>query len=290
MLDEEAKQRLDPDGKPMFNPPVKQQRDKKSHPLFDEKNKPVFQTATELGYDERGKKIHMAKEKPPKMTPVSVVAGTYTVDGVIGKAALNYEIADLKYIYLYAPGIGIAVVSNEPFSGGTAQKNAFSATTLTVNMGEHVLQLASDKPLLGKKVKAAPAYVLLDRQFTLPSKYPVVGYGTITKAPYAWPGSKSNPVMVNAVMQAPPPPANLTPVQLLKPCPAGMMRMAGPKVLPGQVAPEQPCVLIAKGAPTLVKGSPSKTAPAAVTKPASAPPVQPTARAKPAIDPGGASE
>ncbi|MGH9597870.1 MAG: hypothetical protein ACRD3K_13830, partial [Edaphobacter sp.] len=34
MLDEEGKQRQAPDGKLMFNPPVKQQRDKKGHPLF----------------------------------------------------------------------------------------------------------------------------------------------------------------------------------------------------------------------------------------------------------------
>src|ERR1700722_1300907 len=80
MLDNEGKQRLDPDGKPMFNPPVKQQRDKYGHPLFDERGKPVFQTATELGYDEHGHKIHAEKVKPPKMTPVSIAQGTYTVD------------------------------------------------------------------------------------------------------------------------------------------------------------------------------------------------------------------
>src|SRR6202012_2819293 len=57
MLDEEGKQRLDPDGKPMFNAPVKQQRDKHGNPLWDEKLKPVFQTAKDLGYDENGKKI-----------------------------------------------------------------------------------------------------------------------------------------------------------------------------------------------------------------------------------------
>jgi hypothetical protein len=45
MLDEEGRQRLDPDGQPMFNPAVRQQRDKKGHPLFDDKGKPVFQTA-----------------------------------------------------------------------------------------------------------------------------------------------------------------------------------------------------------------------------------------------------
>src|ERR1700728_2573479 len=79
MLDEQGMQRLDPDGKPMWNAPVKQQRDKKGHPLFDENGKPVFQTKNELGYDEHGKKIKAQKEKEPKKIPVSVARGTMTV-------------------------------------------------------------------------------------------------------------------------------------------------------------------------------------------------------------------
>src|SRR6185437_15291158 len=221
MLDEQGMQRLDPDGKPMWNAPVKQQRDKKGHPLFDEGGKPVFQTKTELGYDEHGKKIKVKKEKEPKKIPISVARGTMTVDGMTGKAALNYDIADLKYIYLYAPGIGVAIVSSEPFPGAVEQKKAFNLGTLTVTIGEHTLQLASDKNLLGKKPESA--FVMVDRQFTLPSKFPVMGYGTVRKAPYQWPGSKQNTKLADAE-DAPPPPADLLPVQLLSPCPAGQMR------------------------------------------------------------------
>ena len=241
MLDEQGMQRLDPDGKPMWNAPVKQQRDKKGHPLFDESGKPVFQTKNELGYDEHGKKIKAQKEKEPKKIPVSVARGTMTVDGMTGKAALNYDIADLKYIYLYAPGIGVAIVSNEPFQGAVEQKKAFNERTLTVTIGEHTLQLASDKNLLGKKPESA--YVMVDRAFTLPSKFPVMGYGTVRKAPYQWPGSKQYTKLAEADL-APPPPADLLPVQLLSPCPAGQMRKPAPQALPGQTAPVQPCVPI----------------------------------------------
>ena len=244
MLDNEGRQRLDPDGKPMFNPPVKQQRDKYGHPLFDEHGKPVLQTATELGYDEHGHKLHVEKVKPSKMTPVSIAQGTYTVDGVIGKATLNYDIADLKYIYLYAPGIGVTVISNEPFPGAKAQDNAFNDKTLTVNVGEHTLQLYSEKRLLAKP---QPAYVLVDRDFTLPSKFPVMGYGDLRAAPYAWPGAKQ--VQQAGIVPPPPVPVNLRPVMLLSPCPTGLMRTPGPKVLPGEVAPPQPCVPIAKALP-----------------------------------------
>ena len=267
MLDEEGKQRLDPDGKPMFNKPVLQQRDKKGHPLFDEANKPVFQTATELGYDENGKKLHPEKVKPPKLTPVTIAGGTYTVDGVIGKAALNYDIADLQYIYLYAPGVGITVVSNEPFPGAKEQPAAFSDKTLTVVVGDHTLQLASDKPLLKEK-KAVSAFVLVDRDFSLPSKSPVVGYGGLRKAPYVWPGAKPTVVRAGAVLP-PPPPANLRPVLLMQPCPAGEMRKPAPAVLPGQVAPEQPCIPIPKGNATVIAGKAATAS--TTTAPASAP-------------------
>jgi hypothetical protein len=252
MLDEQGMQRLDPDGKPMWNAPVKQQRDKKGHPLFDENGKPVFQTKNELGYDEHGKKIKAQKEKEPKKIPVSVARGTMTVDGMTGKAALNYDIADLKYIYLYAPGIGVAIVSNEPFQGAVEQKKAFNERTLTVTIGEHILQLASDKNLLGKKPESA--FVMVDRGFTLPSKFPVMGYGTVRKAPYQWPGSKQYTKLAEADL-APPPPADLLPVQLLSPCPAGQMRKPAAQALPGQTAPVQPCVPIKAAVPT----GPSKT-------------------------------
>ena len=240
MLDEEGKQRLDPDGKPMFNPPVEQQRDKKGHPLFDEHGKPVMQTEHDLGYDEHGKKIRVKKEKPPKMTPVTISRGTFTVDGVIGKAALNYDIPDLKFLYMYVPGIGVAVVSKEPFVGATEEKSAFNGNSLVVQVEGHTLEVASDQPLLGKKAKPASGYVLLDRAFGLPTQYPAVGYGPLLKAPYAWPGSKANG-QVTGPVQPPPLPENLRPVQLLAACPAGQMRKPAPQ---GQTAAEQPCVPI----------------------------------------------
>jgi hypothetical protein len=241
MLDEEGKQRQDPDGKLMFNPPVRQQRDKKGHPLFDAQGKPVMQTKDTLGYDENGKKLHALKEKAPKTVSLSISRGTLTVDGMTGKAALNYEIKDLKYVYFYVPGIGTTVVSNDPFPGSVEQKNAFDDKTLTVTVGEHVLQLSSDNHLLGKTPQ--PAFVLVDKNFSVPAKFPVMGYGPIRVAPYAWPGSKNN-VELKGAVEAPPLPADLRPALLLQPCPQGQMRRAGPPALPGQIAAPPSCVPI----------------------------------------------
>jgi hypothetical protein len=266
MLDEEGRQRLDPDGQPMFNAAVRQQRDKKGHPLFNDKGKPVFQTASDLGFDEHGKKIRVHKEKEPKMIPVSISRGTFTVDGMIGKAELNYKIPDLKFIYLYAPGIGTLVVSNRPFTGSKEEKNAFSQKTLTVTTEDHTLQVASDDFILGKKPSSA--FVLVDRDFHLPTPYPVVGYGGLLKAPYVWPGSHENAELKGAFVKPPPIPVNLQPVLLLSPCPEGQMRRAATPVLPGQKAEPQPCVLIPKGKVTVSGPAVKKTAAAA---PAAAP-------------------
>lgn len=254
MLDGEGKQRLDPDGNLMFNPPVRQIRDKKGHPVFDADGKPVFQTATNLGYDEKGKRIPIKKVRPAKMTPVSISAGTLTVDGWTGKARLNYDIADLKFLYFYAPGIGIAVVSQNQFPGAKEQAGAFNGRALRITVDGHPIELASEKLLLGKKPQSA--WVAVDRGFQLPAKFPVFGYGTATKAPYAWPGSKEG-VAAKGPVEAPPLPPDVRPTLLLAPCPAGMMRPAGPPVLPGQKAVEQPCVPIKAGSSTATTAAPN---------------------------------
>jgi hypothetical protein len=271
MLDQEGRQRLDPEGKPMFNEPLRQQRNKHGNPLFDENGKPVMQTATELGYDEKGKKIHEKKVKEAKTVSVSIERGTLTVDGLAGKAGMNYEIKALKFIYLYTPWIGVTIVSTSPFEGAMEQKNAFNDKTLTVTVEDHTLQLYSDKQLLGKKPE--PAYVAVDRNFKLPSTFPVMGYGETMKPPYAWPGSRENAALKGPVTPPPLPPS-LRPVTLLQPCPAGQMRPPGKTPLPGENLPPPPCVPIGKALPGA--GAPKPVADATPPQPAIAAPATTT--------------
>jgi hypothetical protein len=291
MLDEEGKQRVDPDGNPLFLPAVRQQRDKKGHPLFDANGKPVFQTAKEKGYDPKGKKIVVKKEKSVKMVPLTVSRGTFTVDGMIGKAELNYNIPNLKYIYLYAPGLGVAIVSNSPFPGATMVKNGFNNNTLTVtiadhtqeNVADHILQLSSDKPLMGKGGHPSPAYIAVDVDFQLPSKFPVVGFGDIRDAPYVWPGAKRN-VHLAGTYDPPPTPKNLLPVELLPACPKGEMRRPAPPVLPGQAVPDQPCVPITKA--LQAQAAKDEQTPASQSpSPADAPPAPPATSTEPPATP-----
>ncbi|QEE30140.1 hypothetical protein FTW19_20425 [Terriglobus albidus] len=223
MLDEAGKQMLDPDARPMFNPAPKPLRDKHGEPRLDEHGKLLLQTKDNLGYDEHGKKLKAVKEKEPKKVPVTIEQGTLTVDGWTGKARLNYDIADLKYLYIYAPGIGNTVISGAPFEGAIEQKNAFDGKTLTVSVSEHTLQLASEKPLLHQKHPAS-AYVRVDREYTMSSRFPVMGYGTLRRPPYAWPGAKAVsttapdlPKEVKPTLAAPKPVAVPPPAPTAKP-------------------------------------------------------------------------
>ena len=242
MLNEEGKQRVDPDGNLMFYPVVQQIRDKKGHPVFDRAGNPVFQTANNMGYDEKGKKIVVKKEKQPRMTPVSIRSGTLTVDGWTNKARINFNIPDLKYIYVYIPGIGTTIVSPGQFPGATEQAGAFKDNTLRVTVEGHPIELTSERELLGRR--SQKAWVAVDREFVLPTKYPTIGYGMTMHAPYVWPGSKQGGVEAGVNMKkAPPLPPDMVAAPL-SPCPTGMIRKIGPPARPGQIEPEQPCVPI----------------------------------------------
>jgi len=197
------------------------------------------------------------KEKPPKVTPAQISRGIFTVDGVIGKAALNYSIPDLKFIYFYAPGIGAVVISDNRFAGAVEQKGAFSGHTLTVKVaGDHVMQLYSDDILLGKKAvvgkeggknnKPESAFVLYNSSFTLPTRFPVVGYGNKPDPPYAWPGSKLNVTTKGIAADAPAVPIVLTPKLAANPCPTGLVLI---NALPPPPKDGSPAPPVPKGTP-----------------------------------------
>jgi hypothetical protein len=192
------------------------------------------------------------KEKPPKVEPANISRGIFTVDGVIGKAALNYNIPDLKFIYFYAPGLGAVVISDNKFSGAVEQKNAFNGHTLTVTVaGNHVMQLYSDDVMLSKRStagkvskenkKAESAFILYNATFTLPTKFPIVGYGNKPDAPYIWPGSKMNGITKGIDPDAPPVPTVLTPKLAANPCPTGQVLINAPPAPKGTPPPK--CVL-----------------------------------------------
>ena len=181
-------------------------------------------------------KVKVKKVKPPPMVPVTVERGVLTVDGWTGKARLNYSIMDLKFLYLWAPGIGTAVVSSEPFPNAQLQAGAFNGHTLTVSVAGHTLQLASDRNLLSGKELIKPAYVALDTVYVPEhSSYPAFGYGVTSKAPYAWPASMAN--YTGDVSRAPPLPENLLPPVKTANCAPAAASSATAGVTTAAVAP-----------------------------------------------------
>ncbi len=154
--------------------------------------------------------------KPPKPVRASIERGTLTVDGLTCKAALNYHIADMHYLYMYVPGSGTIVVSRSRFPGAQEQRNAFHGQGLSVEADGHLAELYSEGVLISKK--PASAWVRLDRSYRMASGYPVFGYGESTAAPYTWPRTS----------QAPPEEG----VAYAPPLPRSMLQTYSPQVVP----------------------------------------------------------
>lgn len=157
-------------------------------------------------YNAKDKRVK-SKVRPLHSRPITVVAGTLTIDGWTGKARLNYDIPEQSFLYFSAPKIGTVVVSQTAFPGSREQKQALDGNTLTVHIADHDLQLASDKPLAGKK--PVSVWVRLDSDFYQDPLYPVMGFGTATRPPYAWPPAKV--LVQEGAGKAPPLPRNMQP-------------------------------------------------------------------------------
>ncbi|MBS1815501.1 MAG: hypothetical protein JSS87_11545 [Acidobacteria bacterium] len=126
-----------------------------------------------------------------KSVGMKIENGTLTVDGWTGKARLNYEISELKFLYVWAPGIGTTVISNQNFPGAKEEKDALKGNTLTVTTADnHEIQLTSDNLLIGKGKKGLSMWVATDSNYNLSARYPAFGYGSTAKAPYNWPGTR----------------------------------------------------------------------------------------------------
>lgn len=218
------------------------QAEKDGQPVLGPDSRPI-----PVLYNAKGKRVK-SKVKPLHTHPLTVEAGTLTVDGWTGKARLNYDIPGQDFLYFSAPSIGTAIVSQTAFPDSREQKLAMDGKTLTIHVNDHEIQLASDKTLAAKKPESV--WVRLDPEYRQDLRYPVMGFGAVTRPPYAWPAARLT--ATKGAAAAPPLPQSMmpsvvTPVcinQAGKPCadsaksPVQKPQLAGPQSGSGSTTAE----------------------------------------------------
>jgi hypothetical protein len=151
---------------------------------------------------------HDTKIPADKEITAKVEDGVLTVDGLVAKVQLNYDIHHAGYLYFFVPGVGTAIVSRVEMYGSSKVKDAFNGSKLAFNTGGHSFELSA-RANLGEK---GDVFVRLDTDAASLDRYPMVGYGDTTRAPYNWPLSAPSSKDTEAHLVAPPPiPANLLP-------------------------------------------------------------------------------
>jgi hypothetical protein len=142
-------------------------------------------TATTPVKTTAGKHSWHETSAPDKLISADIHGGFLTVDGLVMKAQLNYTIKKAGYLYIFIPGAGTAIVSLVPMTSAVLVKNAFHGSNLEFPVAGHTVALENDGNLLGSG--KADAYVYLDTHANAIDRYPMVGFGMTTAAPYEWP-------------------------------------------------------------------------------------------------------
>jgi hypothetical protein len=153
---------------------------------------------------------------PDHLISARVRDGVLTVDGMVAKVQLNYDIERSGYMYFFVPGIGTAVVSMAPIADGAKVPDAFDGEKLAFAVDGHSIELSSEGNLLAKRKSKAKAdvYVRLDRSTVAVSRTPQMGFGDTTEPPYVWPLSDREPASkekVAYVVTPPPMPKSVLP-------------------------------------------------------------------------------
>jgi hypothetical protein len=131
---------------------------------------------------------------PDHLISARVRDGVLTIDGMVAKVQLNYDIQNTGYMYFFVPGVGTAVVSMGPLADGVKVPDAFDGEKLAFTVDGHSVELSNEgSSLLEKRKGKADVYVRLDRSTVAISRYPRMGYGDTTTAPYVWPLSAASP-------------------------------------------------------------------------------------------------
>lgn len=115
--------------------------------------------------------------------------GVYSVDGMVAKVQLNYDVEGARYLYLFVPGVGTAVVSSVAPQDAVATQAKLRENELSFTVDKHRFNLTGIALVNNKGVQPAHLYVRLDRAAWRLNRQPMVGYGILAEQPYQWPGA-----------------------------------------------------------------------------------------------------
>jgi hypothetical protein len=153
---------------------------------------------------------------PASMPPVhefstSIRNGILSVDGMVGKAGMNYDVHQ-GFLYFTIPGVGTAIVAQTRFMNAAPQKDAFHGNELSINVNGHMVELTNSGPLVTGS-KTAEAWVAIDPLYGANIRFPEMGFGNTQQRPYVWPGSKTVQARVDphALVVPPPLPKSVLP-------------------------------------------------------------------------------
>ena len=136
---------------------------------------------------------HHTKTEAPLMY-ARIRDGIYSVDGLVGKVRLNYDVKAASYFYLFMPGVGTALVSLAPSADAVSMPAAYHNGQLTVRVADHTFNVTGIESLVNDRGKEpAGMFVTLNRNAWRLGRTPRIGFGTATQAPYEWPGVLPTP-------------------------------------------------------------------------------------------------
>lgn len=151
---------------------------------------------------------------PEKPIHAKVQNGVLTIDGMVAKVHLNYDIKGAGYLYFYLPGTGTAIVSLSKMPGATFAKTAFRGPTLSFTADKHLFELTTDGKDFDEALTRDGVWVRFDATTASLGAYPMMGFGNVLEAPYQWPVAHAASRLAAAEEQSvipPPVPVNLLP-------------------------------------------------------------------------------
>jgi hypothetical protein len=140
--------------------------------------------------------------------------GVYTVDGMVAKLQMNYDVDGANFLYMFVPGVGTAVLSLSAAPDTVSSQAALKGNELSFDAGEHHFKLTGVALATDKGSVPEHLYVRLDRTAWNLNRRPMLGYGNVAALPYAWPGALPGSVAARPADEsrlAPPVPAALLP-------------------------------------------------------------------------------